>query len=221
MKEGKPEDTKWNRYTRSMGKKTAFPKEFLKEYCRKKRTLDIGCGRGGHARYVSGFAKKVYGIDPSDEAIAEAKSVCPKCKFFVGSAYKLPFKDNFFDSVYSIDVIEHLDYPEKMLKEVKRVLKKGGVFLIQTPNYPVKRFYDLIHYLNPNSWRKTFDDDPTHVSKFSYGLLKETVEKYFRIEKAFCRNLFLDSKIKKLETLRDKSLGLYLGQKIIMVLRKE
>lgn len=58
-----------------------------------------------------------------------------KVTFGTGSAISLPFKDNFFDCVVSWDVIEHIPpHTEKqMLKEISRVLKRGGVFYLSTP----------------------------------------------------------------------------------------
>lgn len=209
----------WNSYTKSHQGATWFPEEILNQYA-KGRILDIGCGIGKHLGSIKNFEEK-YGIDPSELAIKEAKKEFPECKFIVGSAYNLPFADNFFDFVYSIDVIEHLKEPEKMLKEAKRVLKKGGIFILQTPNYPIKRIYDFINWINPYSWRKTLRDDPTHFSKFTYFKLKSILKKYFKILELMARNVLFEQRIKVLGKIKKNILGKILGQKLIAICQKE
>ena len=52
----------------------------------------------------------------------------------INSDNSLPFEDNTFDAVLSDWVLEHVSAPDQFLREVHRVLKKGGVFLFRTPN---------------------------------------------------------------------------------------
>jgi len=59
-----------------------------------------------------------------------------KGKLVIGDASKLDFPDNFFDCAFSSDFFEHisLEVKEKVISEVYRVLKPGGIFVIKTPN---------------------------------------------------------------------------------------
>ena len=106
-----------------------------------------------------------------------------------------------------------------MVIEAKRVLKLDGIFIIQTPNYPIKRFYDFINWLNPR-WRKSFRDDPTHVSKFNYFKIKNLLEKYFHILEIKPRNILLENRVKLIKKLKKAYLGKIIGQKIIAICKK-
>ena len=89
------------------------------------RFLDIGCAEG---HYVISMAKKgcfSIGIDISLPKVkrAEARNI-EKTKFLLADAEDLPFKANSFDIVLMTELLEHLLYPLKALKEAKRVSKK-------------------------------------------------------------------------------------------------
>ena len=89
-----------------------------------KSLLDIGCGQG---YYTSCFkVKEKFGIDLSKDAIAYAARHDSSCQYIVGSIYNLPFEDEVMDAVTSI----FTPIPEK---EVLRVLKKNGIFIVVSP----------------------------------------------------------------------------------------
>lgn len=208
----------WNEYTKSNKGPTWFPKEILDKYA-KGKILDIGCGTGQHLGAIKNFEKKC-GVDPSETAIKEAQDSFSDCEFVIGSTYHLPYKDDYFDLVFSVDVVEHLEYPEKMVAETKRVLKQNGVCIMQTPNYPIKRFYDFVNWLNPRSFRKSFKDDETHVSKFNYFNLKYILERHLHIIEVRPRNVLLESRFKLARKIKDSFLGKIVGQKIVIVSKK-
>ncbi len=97
--------------------------------------LDMGCGEGTRVAYVADKNTNIFGIDISAKAIELARKNYPKYNFLVGDLEKLPFPDVKFDLVYSAFVFEHLEDPEKVIKEGIRVLKKGGKILIAAPNF--------------------------------------------------------------------------------------
>lgn len=101
----------------------------------KKNILDIGCGEGTRLSLIAGRGKNLTGIDISTTAIQKAKTKSPNINFVSGNIEKLPFPGESFDFVYSAFVFEHLDEPEKVIKEAVRVLSKGGDLLIIAPNY--------------------------------------------------------------------------------------
>jgi ubiquinone/menaquinone biosynthesis C-methylase UbiE len=102
---------------------------------KKARILDIGCGTFPYFLTFLNVNEK-YGIDPSVnlELSKEEKTNINLKKIKVGEE-KLPFKDNFFEVVTMLAVFEHIDHDQLsfVLKEVKRVLNKGGIFIITTP----------------------------------------------------------------------------------------
>jgi ubiquinone/menaquinone biosynthesis C-methylase UbiE len=103
-----------------------------KELPRKDRILDIGCGCYPYFLINNSFSEK-YGIDPSLSILEEDDSV--KLMKMNIEKQKLPFKNDFFDAVTMLAVFEHInnDKLDPVLKEIKRVLKKGGLFVLTTP----------------------------------------------------------------------------------------
>jgi SAM-dependent methyltransferase len=107
--------------------------------------LDHGCGRGHFSSMFSNLGYQVASADILEYALSsldsDKKAVC--------NLAKLPYKDNTFDGVLSLDVFEHLrpSTMNSVINEIFRVLKPGGVFLI---SFPGNRIPDLIgiHFIN-------------------------------------------------------------------------
>lgn len=117
-----------------------------------KRILNIGCGFGWfEIRAAKLGAKKVIGIEITEKDLAVAKKNIriKNVDFIVGSAIDLPFPDNYFDTIVSWEVIEHIpiNTESKMFSEVKRVLKPNGRFYLSTPS---SNFYTKI--FDPAWW---------------------------------------------------------------------
>ena len=105
------------------------------------KILDLGCGNQPYRRYLTGVGQYV-GLDyPPTRECLESK-VKPEVH---GDARTLPFADHSFDGVLCFQVLEHVDHPETVLKEMGRVLKPGGVGLISVPF-----FYNL--HMEPNDY---------------------------------------------------------------------
>ena len=93
--------------------------------------LDLGCGPGGNIKLLAEFGE-VTGLDVSEEALRFARKY-NFAKLILGDGKNLPFRDNSYDLVTSLDVLEHLHDDQKAIKEVFRVLRPGGFFLISVP----------------------------------------------------------------------------------------
>src|SRR5256885_3030515 len=99
------------------------------------KVLDVGCGAGSVAKAVRRERADldVFGCDASRSAIAAASASRDGVDFRLATAERLPFGDGELDFVWIFDVLEHVDDPEQVLREVARVLKPGGRFHIVLP----------------------------------------------------------------------------------------
>ncbi len=95
------------------------------------RILDIGCGHTSFLKEVYDRTPHSYGADPDSDALAKNQTIKHK---FQANAECLPLEDGFFDVVVLAWVLEHLEDPEKVFREIHRILKPGGIVIFLTPN---------------------------------------------------------------------------------------
>lgn len=102
------------------------------------KILEVGCGTG----HVQNKLKNVVGMDITLSMLKKNRNnaVC-------ADAHSIPFKDEIFDVVYSIDVIEHVQNPGRMIRECRRVLKKNGILILITPNGGMEIALDIAEKL--------------------------------------------------------------------------
>ncbi len=145
-----------NKYKRLFSKKIF---KILKSF-EEGMVLDFGCGTGD-------FIKDMYSVNPNMSYYALDKTDVLNNKGekglninFVEMTYskgsQLPFKNDFFDLITLVDVIEHIDVGtlDSLLVELHRILKRGGYIYIKTPD---------VNYLK----RGYFFDDPTHIRPYN------------------------------------------------------
>lgn len=102
-----------------------------------KKILDIGCGTGyGTAYFSDYFSCNIIGIDNSNKAINYAKNQynVNHLIFQTMDALNLKIPSKSVDAVISFEVIEHVNNPQKFIKEIKRVMKKNSICILSTPN---------------------------------------------------------------------------------------
>lgn len=101
--------------------------------------LDIACGTGRFSDHISKKGFNVIGIDYSGEMLRQAvKKKNKNLNFIRGNAFNLPFKDSSFDSVIAMHFVYHYSDINGILKEMHRVVKKGGVIIFDTNNYSIR-----------------------------------------------------------------------------------
>ena len=142
----------WHRY--------AFARQFVAG----KSVLDAACGEGYGSALLASVAASVVGVDIDVPAVAHAIERYgdgERVRFLAGSCTALPLDDASVDAVVSFETIEHLDASDqpRMLAEFARVLKRGGLLVISSPN---KRLYsDARAYVNEFHLHELYRDDLT------------------------------------------------------------
>ena len=113
------------------------------------KVLDVGCG---DARYKVYFDGRFY-VPLDLNCVNDVKT------FVKGDALVMPFKDGSFDFVYCNALIEHVEYDQDLVKEISRILKTGGVAVVNAPGY-LSYIYTLgrhgYHYYTSSRLKKMF-----------------------------------------------------------------
>jgi SAM-dependent methyltransferase len=121
------------------------------------RVLDLGCGDGRHLRptrflpgitavavdigesEVAATARTLRAIDAGDPLAGSAADDAGPWLALRGDGYKLPFRDESFDCVIASEILEHLHDDEQSLREIRRVLKPGGILAVTVPRWLPER----------------------------------------------------------------------------------
>jgi ubiquinone/menaquinone biosynthesis C-methylase UbiE len=127
------------------------------------KLLDLGAGSGRIPEMnFKDKVEVVYGIDPDPDI--KQNSYLDNAA--VGNGESLPYEENTFDVVISDNVLEHLVNPEKVFKEVHRVLKPGGYYLFKTPNK--YHYMPLIARLTPHFFHEWINERRGRESKDTF-----------------------------------------------------
>ena len=102
------------------------------------RILDSGFGSGRHVVYLAKRGFDVYGIDISEEGLRLTESWLEKenlkANLMIGSIFdKLPYSNDFFDAIISVDVLMHAEIEDirKAIREMERILKPSGLIFLK------------------------------------------------------------------------------------------
>lgn len=98
----------------------------------KGRFLDVGCGNGDTLEKARDMGADVFGVDINYKCVSlcQNKMLNVRC----GSVEDVQYPDNFFNTIWISQTIEHLPYPNRTMKDIFRILKPGGFVYIMTPN---------------------------------------------------------------------------------------
>lgn len=98
--------------------------------------LDVGCGGGFLSNDLAKSGFRVVGLDSSKESLKIARDfdATKSVRYEWGDALSLPFAAKTFDVVCAMDFLEHVADPKRVIREVSRVLKPGGLFFFHTFN---------------------------------------------------------------------------------------
>ncbi len=147
---------------------------FMKSLDKNLKVLDLGCGDGWQTNIYGKFFD-VTGLDISEVRIKRARNNFPDRKFITGDIYNLELKQKSFDVVLMSELIEHLEEPERALRQAYTVVKDSGYVVIDTPSR--SNLTDMFLRLlgrNP-MWGLTIDK--THVAFYSQQEVVSLLEK--------------------------------------------
>lgn len=104
------------------------------------RILDVGCGTGNYTVAIEeAVGCECWGLEPSVEMLAKARVRAVSGRFKEGRAERMDFPDGFFDLVFSVDVIHHVEDRSAHYREAARVLKPGGCVCTVTDSEEIIR----------------------------------------------------------------------------------
>jgi len=139
-----------------------------------RRVLDAACGTGYGSRILlAAGARQVVSMDLSREASGPT--------FARGDAARLPARDGAFDLYVSFETLEHVEDDRSLLREAKRVLAPGGVFLCSTPNRD---------FLSPGLTLEDRPRNPYHVREYSIAEFEALLGTFFPKVKLFGQTWF-------------------------------
>lgn len=169
---------------------------------KKVKLLDYGAGYG---RYLEMFNKYIpkqnlYSIEVCKESCDEIRKKGFNCYNIKINKSILPFEDNYFDYIFTSNVLEHIENQQykKILLEFSRILKKDGVLLIGGPSYPYKRYFDVIKAYKTKKWKYYLFDDPTHCNKLSILQYEKDLKEIFSYVKLNPTQVLFENICKKI-----------------------
>lgn len=136
--------------------------KFASLFCEGRRVLEVACGSGQGLGYLAKKAKKVVGGDIDEDNLKFAQQHYKNRKgieLIILDAHQLPFDNESFDLVILYEAIYYLKYPQHFMKEVWRILRKGGILLICTVN---KDWYEF----NPSPYSYRYFSAPELYNLF-------------------------------------------------------
>lgn len=147
------------------------------------RVLDFGCGDGYFIAQFKDKAREIYACDIDLGRLEKARKQYPFIRFVsIEAGKKLPFTNNFFDLVFMIGVLEHVERPDFVLKELARVLKGNGQIVIHVPHQ------GLLSPLDVGNFKFRFPGLHRRLYRFVFG--KEKYQQEFVHKKKI--NMFGD-----------------------------
>ena len=147
--------------------------------------LDCGCGRGFYLKMLRHLGSaRLFGIDLELPYLRKARrNTAPLPAVLVGNAsiYDLPFPDETFDAVILSEILEHVDRDVDALREVRRVLKPGGLAVITVPHADYPFWWDPVNKTLESLFKTHIGRGPLagiwafHVRLYTPRQLRESV----------------------------------------------
>lgn len=196
--------------------------DLIRDWCKGKDILEVGCGTGLILEKLSKIAKKAVGIDISEGMIKKARK--KGIYALKANVIKMPFENSSFDVVYSFKTLPHILEIEKAISEMKRICKNKGLLILEFYNpYSLKFILNKLSGIFRKDGVYIRYDNITKIRKY---LRKEELDIIKKrgikiIATSFMIEYFLFSKVVRFleRKLCDSPLK-YLGGYFIVVVRK-
>lgn len=157
--------------------------------------LEIGCGKGTQINDMLSLYQRAVAIDNSlttlivAKKILDQKGIAARVQLVCACSESLPFESGSFDAANMKSVLEHVEDQDLSLRETKRVLKSGGVLLLETPNrFTVQKEPHVKVYgvgFVPRRWMKLYVD-LVAKKQVTFGGIKSL--SYFELHKLLTKN---------------------------------
>ncbi|MCG2725693.1 MAG: class I SAM-dependent methyltransferase [Elusimicrobia bacterium] len=177
------------------------------------KILDIGCGAGGFLSDMQKEGWAVYGCDLDSNICDTAKNSTGLKNIYTGDVLFLDFPDNFFDVITLWHVLEHLTNPKDTLRKINKLLKDGGILIVESPDFSSiqSKFFkdkwfslDLprhIHQFSPKTVKKICNSASLEIFKKDYII--NSYINFVSLKKSLLRYIGMDKYLTKKEA--DKS----------------
>jgi SAM-dependent methyltransferase len=168
-----------------------------REHVKGKRVLDVASGEGYGTHLLSGVAESVVGVDLSADAVAHAskKYTSHNLQYIAASCTQIPQPDHSFDVIVSFETIEHIREQEAFLREINRLLKPDGLFIISSPN--------RVEYSEKTGYKNEY-----HVKELDRAELKALLDQYWPEQKWFAQRAAFHSMVWPLDEPVDSARAL-------------
>ena len=177
---------------------------------RMEKFADIGGGYGRLANEYLKRARKVYIFDYSKSELKQAKEIYgDKIETKAGDIYELPFKDGELDGLMMVRVTHHLKHLDKAMAELYRVLKPGGVAVIEVANK--RTLPKMVRFVTRRSKVNPFDKEVANYKEISADGFYNYHPKY--VEEIFEKVGFDRERVLSVSNFRSKSLKKIFGTK--------
>gem|GEM_PF-1583510 len=183
--------------------------------------LDVGAGDGRYLDLLAPLLPPGGRLIACEISLVRARRIRARgFPVVVAQSEALPFRAGAFDLVSFLEVIEHTWSPAASLDETARVLSLGGRLALTTPNYPMKRLFDLRAAVRQRSWAR-LKDDPTHISPLSAGRLERLLRPRFSQVHLEGTAILGEGYVRGLGRLRRSRAGLRLSNKLFAICMRD
>ena len=148
-------------------------KKLLSKTVNVKNTHEIGAGEGRSTKRLSKMVPCLSASEFVPHLVGLAKKNNPNINVFEESVYALKYEENTVDLVFLLEVLEHLDFPDKALEELKRISNR--YIILGVPREPLWRVLNMCRL----KYLKHFGNTPGHLNHWSKSALMKLIEEKY------------------------------------------